>query len=219
MSGPDFDLESFLSCPVMGILRGISLDQVEPVLDAAYDAGLRHIEVTLNTPDAYSIIEKTSRLFAGRFTLGAGTVLSVESAQRALESGATFLVSPTLNEDVAGLCRREGIAYFPGAFTPTEIERAWNAGATLVKVFPASQLGPGFFKEMKGPFADIKLMAVGGVRAGNAYDYLKSGAQAVAIGGSVFSIERLQSGDTESIQRDLVEILFAVREFFTKMSS
>ncbi len=203
----------------MGILRGISLQQTEPFLEAAHRAGLRHVEVTLNTPDAYSIIKNASRNFAGRFTLGAGTVLSVEEARKALEAGATFLVSPTLNEEVAAFCNRKGVAYFPGAFTPTEIERAWKAGAAMVKVFPASQLGPGYFKEIKGPFAGIKMMAVGGVRAGNAHEYLKSGAQAVAVGGSVFSRERLMSGDTESVEQDLLEILIAVRDFFTKMAT
>ncbi len=219
MSGLAFDLDSFLASPVLGILRGISLEQTQAVLEAAHDAGLRHVEVTLNTPDAFSIIKNASRNFAGRFVFGAGTVLSIEEAGQALDAGATFLVSPTLNESVAAFCTREEVAYFPGAFTPTEIERAWNAGAAMVKVFPASQLGPGFFKEIKGPFADIKLMAVGGVRAGNAHEYLKSGAKAVAVGGSVFSKERLLSGDTDSIHEDLQEILIAVRDFFTKMSS
>ncbi|QPJ63364.1 MAG: bifunctional 4-hydroxy-2-oxoglutarate aldolase/2-dehydro-3-deoxy-phosphogluconate aldolase [Candidatus Nitronauta litoralis] len=219
MSGQVFNLNSFLSCPVMGILRGISLEQTEPVLEAAHNAGLRYVEVTLNTPDAFTIIKNASRTFAGRFTFGAGTVLSVDEARQALDSGATFLVSPTLNETVAAFCAKEKVAYFPGAFTPTEIERAWNASAAMVKVFPASQLGPGYFKEIKGPFSDIKMMAVGGVRAGNAHEYLKSGAKAVAVGGSIFSRERLASGDTASIQKDLQEILFAVRGFFTKMSS
>ncbi len=218
MSGQGFDLDSFLTCPVLGILRGIPLDKVEPVLDTVCDAGLSHIEVTLNTSDAFSILKKIASLYQGGLTLGAGTVLTLDQAQQALDAGATFLVSPTLNEEVALFCNRKKVAYFPGAYTPTEIERAWNAGATMVKVFPASQLGPVFFKEVRGPFADIRMMAVGGVRADNAHEYLKSGAQAVAVGGSVFSTERMLMENTESIHRDLSDILIAVREFFTKMA-
>ncbi len=218
MTGQVFELETFLACPVLGILRGIPAENLEPVLEAACDAGLRHLEITLNTQDAYAIISKAVSGFSDRMTIGAGTVLSVDEADRALEAGATFLVSPTLNVDVAALCRAEKIPYFPGAFTPTEIEHAWLAGATMVKVFPASQLGPHYFKEIRGPFADIRTMAVGGVRADNVSQFLKSGALAVAVGGSVFTQDRLARAEVEGIKNDLSQILIAVNNFFTKMS-
>lgn len=218
MPGQGFDLERFLTCPVLGILRGIPSQNLEPVLEAAVAAGLKHLEITLNTQDAFSIIERAAAGFSGRLTIGAGTVLSPEGAERACNAGATFLVSPTLNTEVARFCRDENIPYFPGAFTPTEIEKAWQAGAAMVKVFPASQLGPAFFKEMRGPFPDIKLMAVGGVCVENVPRYLESGALAVAVGGSVFTRERLENVRVEEIKNDLSHILIAVSKFLTTMT-
>lgn len=218
MTGQGFDLERFLACPVLGILRGVPSHNLDPVLEAAISSGLQHLEITLNTPDAFSLIERAASRYADQLTIGAGTVLSLEEAGRALNAGATFLVSPTLNPDVAAFCREKNVAYFPGAFTPTEIETAWNAGAALVKVFPASQLGPAFFKEIRGPFADIKLMAVGGVRVENVFQYLESGSMAVAVGGSVFTRERLENARVSEIKNDLSQILIAVKKFLTTMT-
>ena len=124
---------------------------------------------------------------------------------------------PPLNEEVAAFCREHIIPYFPGALTPTEIERAWNAGATMVKVFPASQLGPRYFREIKGPLGHIPLMAVGGVTVDNIPEYFSSGASAVAIGESVFSKSRMVNGEYSKIRDHLKEILFAVKKFLHTM--
>ena len=111
------------------------------------------------------------------------------------------------------------IAYFPGALTPTEIQKAWSSGATMVKVFPASQMGPDYFKIIKGPFDNIKLMAVGGVNPGNVKDYLRGGADAVAFGGSIFSVERMKNQRLKEIQKDIEEFMFAVQSFYSKISN
>ena len=151
----------------MGILRGVTEDSLDGVLETAISAGLKFLEITWNTPRADFLIYKAAQKYSDQISFGAGTIRSVEDAQKALDSGAGFLVSPGLNEEVAVFCRDKNTAYFPGALTPTEIERAWNLGAVMVKVFPSSQFGPGYFKLVKGPLQDIKLMAVGGVRPGN----------------------------------------------------
>lgn len=219
MGLPGATLEGFAACPILGILRGVEAGHLHGVLDAAAAAGLRFLEITLNTPHAPDLIEQAVKHYSGTLTIGAGTVLSLEDARRAQEAGAAFLVSPALNLEVAGFCQRQALPFFPGAFTPGEIEKAWAAGAAMVKVFPAGILGPDFFRQIKGPFADIPLMAVGGVKISNVDAYLAAGASAVAVGGSIFSSNRLKTGDLDSIQQDLKQIVLAVGDFFSKMGT
>ncbi len=212
-----FDPSQFNNEPVLGILRGVSESSLIPVLEACVRAGLTTVEITFNTKNAAFLIDKAARVFSGSLCIGAGTVLSVKDAETAQNSGAQFLVAPTLNESVAGFCREREIPYFPGAFTPGEIEKAWNAGATMVKVFPTSQVSPKYFKEIKGPFSHFRLMAVGGVHCANAGDYLAAGADALAFGASIFSPERIESGDYNLIQKDIQEFLLAVQNFYSKL--
>lgn len=211
-----FDLAVFEKEPVLGILRGVDENSLTGVLNAAFSGGLRFLEITLNTPNANHLIQQASEKFPD-FCVGAGTVLSAESAHAAFEAGAKFIVAPNLNEQVADFCANKEIAYFPGALTPTEIEKAWSMGAAMVKVFPASQMGPGYFKNIKGPFEHIKLMAVGGVNSKNAHDYIHSGASAVALGGSIFSLSRMANEEYFAIQKDIEEFLFAVNKFYSNI--
>jgi len=125
-------------------------------------------------------------------------------------------VSPTLNIDVATYCVKKDIAYFPGALTPTEIEKAWSAGAAMVKVFPASQMGASYFNTVRGPFNELLLIAVGGVDSSNAVEYLKAGASAVAIGGSVFTISRMKNKEFNSIKIAITNLVSAVKIFYSK---
>ena len=212
-----FDPELFKNEPVLGIVRGIPENSLEGVLNSARDAGLKFLEITLNTDDALRLIEVAVKKFDGSLCIGAGTVRTREQAEHAAASGARFLVSPVLNEDVAAYCRGQALPYFPGALTPSEIERAWRAGAFMVKVFPASQWGSQYFREIKGPFEDIPLMAVGGITSDNIPEYFSSGASAVAIGGSVFSQSRMVNGEYSKIRDHLKEILFAVKKFLNTM--
>ena len=208
------DLEFFQEePPVMGILRGVSKEVLSDVLCVSVDSGLKFVEITLNTKEALVLIESAAKDFSGSIVIGAGTVLSLYEAESAYEAGARFIVSPTLNESVSEFCQKKKLPYFPGAFTPTEIENAWNAGASMVKVFPASQVGPKYFKEIKGPFNHIPLMAVGGVRADNVAEFFQSGASAIAVGASIFSPTRMEGREFSIIKKDLQEILLAVREF------
>lgn len=214
----EFTLSRFEEEPVLGIIRGIKEEAISGVMEAAISAGLRFIEITLNTPNAPRLIEKTCRDYSGALCVGAGTVLTTGDAETAVSAGARFLVSPTVKGDVAAFCRKRELAYFPGAFTPTEIETAWNNGATMVKVFPASQLGPAYFKEVKGPFQGIRLMAVGGINRENVPQYLSAGASALALGGSIFSPERMNNRQYSLIRKDIEEFMLAVRGFYSKIS-
>ena len=217
MSDPSFDLVQFDKQPVLGIIRGAPPDSAHGVMQACISAGLQYLEFTLNSKEALSFIEEGAREFTEKLCVGAGTVLSVADAERAVSAGAKFIVAPTLNEDVAAYCRERNLPYFPGALTPTEIEKAWNCGATMVKVFPANQMGPGYFSTIRGPFNEIRLMAVGGVGPNNVHSYLGAGASAVALGGSVFSPERMKNKEFDIIQKEISTFLYAVKTFCTRM--
>ncbi len=213
-----FDLARFQEEPVLGILRGVTEESLSGVLSAVISGGLRFVEVTLNTPNAPTLIERAVKSFSDSLCIGAGTVLSLADAQNVAHAGAQFIVSPTLNEEVAEFCRQKKLAYFPGALTPSEIEKAWNAGATMVKVFPASQMGPEYFNVIKGPFEKIRLMAVGGVGPKNISEFLSAGADAVALGGSILSPSRMREKKFSLIQKEIEVFLLAVRKFYSNIN-
>jgi len=193
------DLKKFEEKPVLGIVRGISDSDVEPLVGAVVSAGLETMEITMNTPGAAGLIRKAVKSSGGKLTIGAGTVLGMEDLKAALTAGATFIVTPVLIPDVTAYCAKNKIPVFPGALTPSEIHAAWNAGASMVKIFPSGFFGPTYFTEIKGPFCGIKLLACGGVRPENMKDYFKAGADAVSFGASVFRKDLLAKRDFPSI--------------------
>lgn len=192
-------MREFKKQPVMGIVRGVELEQIEPLTEAIISAGLATLEITMNTKDAGQIIHKTAKVAQKRLVLGAGTVLDIESLKLALDSGATFIVMPVVVSEVLRYCVKNKIPVFPGALSPQEIYNAWKEGATMVKVFPAKVFGPEYFREIKGPFNDIELLAVAGVTPQNMRAYFACGASAIAFGASVFKKERLKNKDYASI--------------------
>ena len=213
-----FDLDCFESIPVLGIIRGVKLDCLHGVVEASLAGGLSFLEITQNTPDYINFIKIINNEYP-QVVVGAGTVLSLVDAQKALDAGAKFLVAPDFNEQVARFCIDKKLTYFPGALTPTEIQKAWISGATMVKIFPASQMGPNYFKQIKGPYNKIKLMAVGGVNTNNIKDYLSSGADAVALGGSIYSLKRMENRLFSEIQNDIKDFMFEVKSFYAKINS
>jgi len=213
----DFSLNRFQEVPVLGIIRGGSQDSIQGVLNSCVTAGLNFVELTLNTENALSLIELASKQFSDELCVGAGTVLSLIDLKNAENAGAKFFVSPTLNVDIATYCSKKGLAYFPGALTPTEIEKAWNSGATMIKVFPASQMGPNYFNTIRGPFDELQLIAVGGINVTNAVEYLRSGASAIAIGGSIFTISRMKNREFGSIKTDIADLISTVKIFRSEL--
>jgi len=166
---------------------------VHPVVEALSAGGIRIIEVTMTKPGALEAIAG----LAGRreIVVGAGTVLDSETARLAILRGAKFVVAPTFSSSVVELCHRYDIAAVPGAYTPMEVLRAWEAGADLVKVFPASGLGPGYLKELRGPLPDLRLVPTGGVTTENAGEFLAAGAFAVGLGGALVEREAVAQRD------------------------
>ena len=199
-------LQALAELPLLGILRGVTAPQVEPLAAAARSAGLRCIEVAMNTPAAADRIRELAAAAGHEMVVGAGTVLTPAALEAAVEAGAAFVVLPTLVEAVARACRRQGLPFLPGALTPTEIRRAWQAGAAMVKVFPARAVGPSYFREIHGPFPEIPLLACGGVTAADLGEYLAQGAAAAAVGASVFSPERLARGEYDAVAADLAAL-------------
>jgi 2-dehydro-3-deoxyphosphogluconate aldolase / (4S)-4-hydroxy-2-oxoglutarate aldolase len=155
------------------------------VMRVLADGGIAAAEVTMTVPNALDVLRAAKAALGGRVVLGIGTVLDPEAATAAIDAGAEFVVAPTLNPDVIRLCRQRDTVVMPGAFTPTEILAAWQAGADVVKVFPADVVGPAFFKAMRGPLPQIKLMPTGGVDLTTAAAFLKAGAACLGVGGQL----------------------------------
>ena len=206
------NVTNFKKKPILGILRGADRGIIEPLVEAVIAAGLGSLEITMNTAHAAELIRKAQQVAAGRLTLGAGTVLTIKDLKLALKSGATFIVMPVLVKDVVESCVKNKIPVFPGAFTPQEIYQAWSLGATMVKVFPAKFFGPEYFREIKGPFNNIELLACSGVTAENMQDYFASGANAVSFGASVFRKEWLENKDFKSIGQAVKRFITAAQQ-------
>jgi 2-dehydro-3-deoxyphosphogluconate aldolase/(4S)-4-hydroxy-2-oxoglutarate aldolase len=204
------DMERFKLKPVMGILRGVGSHLIEPLTRAVISAGLQTFEITMNTEGAPELIKKAVKVSAGRLSVGAGTVLDMKSLKIALGAGATFIVTPVFIEHITAYCVKNKIPIFPGALTPAEIYAAWSAGATMVKVFPAGVFGPKYFKEIKGPFDDIKLLACGGVTPDNMKEYFTNGADAISFGAGVFRMDWLA-------KKNFAEIEARIKEYLNKL--
>jgi len=210
------DIAKFKQLPLIGIIRGVEISMVELLVNAVIAAGMQTIEITMNTPDAGQIIKQTIKNAKNKLTVGAGTVLNKDDLKAALNSGASFIVMPTNIPEIMQHCVKNNIPVFPGALTPQEIHSSWSQGAAMVKVFPAYLFGPKYFRELLGPFDDIRLMAVGGVRLENITEYFKCGAQAVAVGSSVFNLRQMQTGDFKSIENSLFALVNKVKQAHLK---
>lgn len=170
---------------VVAVVRKIDRDKVMQVIEAIVDGGISGIEITLDSDGALDVIREANLAFKGQAVVGAGTVLDAQSANMAIHAGAEFIFSPTMNTETILTANRYGKIVIPGVFTPTEILQAQQAGADLVKIFPASVLGPTFIKDVKGPLAHVHMMPTGGVNLSNTAEYIRAGAAAVGVGGSL----------------------------------
>ena len=184
---------------------------MEELIESIISSGLKAVEITMNSDSAASLIARSVKAAKGRLMIGAGTVMDMDALKAAIDSGATFMVMPTLVEDVVEYCVKHAMPVFPGALTPKEIYDAWRAGATMVKVFPSAVLGPEYIKEVKGPFNNIELLACGGVTPENIKSYFACGAAAIAFGGSIFRKELLDKRDFSRIERSIKNLIANIR--------
>jgi len=211
-------IEFLKDMPVVGILRDIPHGEEEACITTAASCGLKAIEVTMNTENAETII-KDLKTLARPFgiTVGAGTVRHGNDMNRAMNTGAEFIVTPNTRNEIIRLSCTAGIPIIPGALTPTEVQKAHDLGAAAVKVFPVNCVGgPKYIKELRGPFRDIRLMACGGVTAENAGDYIDAGADLLAFGGSIFNAELMREKKWNEIGERLSKLLDAVRKALPK---
>lgn len=195
---------------VVAVVRLPEADIVREVADALAAGGVRFIEITLTVPRALALIEELVARMPSGVVIGAGTVLTRETAEAVISAGAAFVVSPTFDRRVIEACHRHDIAVMPGCMTPTEIHAAWSAGADIVKLFPATSLGPSFIKDVRGPLPDVRLMPTGGVSCENAGSWIRAGAVAVGIGTALVNPTAVLAGDLSGISERARQISDAV---------
>ena len=202
-------LRQVLDCGIVAVVRSQDSRQLVDVVRALAEGGVTVAEITMTVPGALDIIRQVRQALGDQVLLGAGTILDPESARAALFAGAEYIVSPTVNLDVIKLCQRYDKLVMPGAFTPTEILTAWEAGADIVKVFPADVVGPAFFKALRGPLPQIRLMPTGGVDLNTAAAFLKAGACCLGVGGQLVEPEAVAQRDFARI-RELAKQYVAI---------
>lgn len=200
MSNNDFSWSLFNQVPLVGIVRNLTFDEIAQILPVYFSSGLTTIEITMNTPSAEDIIRYAADKYRGQLNVGAGTVCSLDDLKQALKAGSQFIVTPILNPDVVRYCAKEGVPIFPGAYTPTEIYQAWELGATMVKVYPATALGPDYIRDVKAPLNKIKLMPTGGINLSNMQSFMKAGADGLGIGGQLFDKELIKSANWDGLK-------------------
>jgi 2-dehydro-3-deoxyphosphogluconate aldolase/(4S)-4-hydroxy-2-oxoglutarate aldolase len=209
----DKTLRRILDGGVVAVVRAESGEALVKVVEALAEGGVTAAEITFTVPDALDVIRDARKALGDAVVLGAGTVLDPETARAAILAGAEYLVSPTVNLDVIRLARRYDKAMMPGAFTPTEILTAWEAGADVVKVFPADVGGPSYLKAIRGPLPQIRLMPTGGVDLTTAAAFLKAGACCLGVGGTLVEPAAVAAGDFARIRELASKFAAIVREF------
>jgi len=196
-----------LDVPVIGIVRGVGGDFFRQMMPASFGAGLQAIEVTMNTENAERIIAENRPFVPKGCWLGAGTVRNLPEARQAADAGAMFFVTPNLDVSVIAYASDRNIPVIAGALTPTEVYTAWSAGAAMVKVFPCAPFGPQYLKDLRGPFDQIDLVAVGGVNLENLSQYFAVGARAVGVSTNLFGKTALANEDIEALTRNVRQFI------------
>jgi 2-dehydro-3-deoxyphosphogluconate aldolase/(4S)-4-hydroxy-2-oxoglutarate aldolase len=211
-------LQQILDAGIVAVVRSRDSQQLVDVARALADGGVIVMEITMTVPNALDVLRQVRQNLGDRILLGAGTILDAETGRAALLAGAEYIVSPTLNLDVIRLCKRYGKIVMPGAFTPTEILTAWEAGADIVKVFPAEVVGPAFFKAVRAPLPQVRLMPTGGVNLETAAEFLKAGACCLGIGGQLVDPQLVAArkfDQLEELARQYVGIVQRTRHELT----
>jgi 2-dehydro-3-deoxyphosphogluconate aldolase/(4S)-4-hydroxy-2-oxoglutarate aldolase len=196
---------------IVAVIRMKDPDKVQAVVDAIAAGGVRAIEVTMTVPGAIKLIAALAPRMPEGFLLGAGTVVDAATAAKVIDAGAQFIVSPIFRPSLIAACHERNVPVTPGCFTPTEILEAWDAGADLVKVFPATALGPGYIKDVRAPLPHVKLMPTGGVTVENAGEWIAAGAAAVGVGSALLDTKAIEAGDFSVLRAKAERIVANVK--------
>ena len=199
MHRPIFSWELFDKMPIVGIIRNLTVADINFVLPIYKQAGFTTIEITLNTPEALSVISSLALEYKGELNVGAGTVCTLDDLTDAVNAGANFIVTPIFKAEVVKKCVSMEVPIFPGAFSPTEIYEAWELGASMIKLYPASVVGPAYVSAVLAPLNKVKLMPTGGIHLSNMLAFMKAGATSLGIGSELFDKKIIQKRDSEAM--------------------
>ena len=196
---------------IVAVIRIKDPAKLRDVVDAIAEGGIRALEITMTVPGAVELIRDLAPTLPDGFILGAGTVLDADTVVRVADAGARYVVSPVFRRSVIEACHARDLAAMPGCFTPTEILEAWDAGADIVKVFPATTLGPSYLKDVRAPLPQVKLMPTGGVTVENAGDWIRAGAVAVGVGTSLLDATAIADGHFHVLKTNAERMIANVR--------
>ena len=197
---------------VVAVIRLQDGSKLRAVVNALARGGITALEITMTVPRAIELIAEIAPSLPPGFLLGAGTVVDPDTARAAVKAGARYIVSPVFRPAVIEATHAAGAAAMPGCFSPTEILAAWDAGADVVKVFPATALGPAYFKDLRGPMPQVRLMPTGGVSLENAAEWIRAGAVAIGVGGALVDSKLVAAGDFAGITERARRFVERVRQ-------
>lgn len=212
LNNNSFSWESYYKAPIVGIIRGQSLETTLAIAETYVKAGLFTIEITMNTPDVAKIITTLRRQYP-QLNVGAGTVCTLADLEKALNAGSQFIVTPIIDEEVIKTAVAKKVPIFPGAYTPSEIYKAWSLGASAVKVFPATQLGTTYIKDVLAPLNQIKLLPTGGVSIDNIKSFFDVGAVGVGMGSSLLNKKLIENKDFDGLEAHFIKIKEKIKDF------
>jgi 2-dehydro-3-deoxyphosphogluconate aldolase/(4S)-4-hydroxy-2-oxoglutarate aldolase len=212
MNKTPFSWDLYNKAPIVGIVRNLPLDTVLQIAKVYLEAGFYTIEVTMNTDGASEIIKNLRNKFPN-LNVGAGTVCSMDDLNLALNAGSQFIVTPIIDENVIKKTVSNNTPIFPGAYSPTEIYKAWTLGASAVKIFPATQLGTQYVKDVLAPLDTIKLLPTGGVSKENIKSFFEAGAVGVGMGSSLLNKKLIQDNDFEGLKHHFISIKSEIKDF------
>ncbi len=214
-----FSQDRFQKVPIVGILRGYTPYEVERLIQIYMNCGFTTIEITMNSDHAGPMIRKLAAEYGDTLNVGAGTVRTMEELHQALHAGAQFVVTPIVEPQVISTCVACEIPVFPGAYTPSEVYRAWKLGATAVKIFPAVTGGLTHIKAIRAPLEMIPLVPTGGVGAHNLGDFFDAGVFGVGMGSQLFPGHHVEAGDWDHVRAQMMEVKSAYDDWVDKVSN
>ena len=206
-------IEAFDKNPLIGVLRGIQRNDCTDAIEAAINGGISCVEITMNTPGAASLIDLSTAYFKGKCCVGAGTVLTIDECNEAIDAGAQFVVTPNTQREIIEFCNKKDIQVMSGALTPTEVYDAWKFGASLVKVFPVGSVGGhDYIKLLRGPFGKIPLVAFGGITLDKVDDYFRAGVNGIGLGNKIFNLEWVREENFKKIEEAVMSFTKAIEK-------
>ena len=208
-----FSYPLFNKMPIVGIMRNVNPEHTETIAEIYWESGLTCLEITMNSPGAEKSIARLVDLYQGKLNIGAGTVCSMDDLEKAIAAKAQFIVTPVINEEVIKACVVLNVPVFPGAYTPSEIYKAWSLGAAMIKLFPAGDLKPSYVKEILAPLNQVNLMPTGGITLDNFAAYLAHGAKGVGIGSQLFPKAVIENKDWDSLRLIFLQLAERYQNF------